>query len=181
MEEIEIKNGDVFDIGQTVNGISKFLTLNGCWYYYEDTMSREYEYNHKDLTDSVLNKSELEVITFLGNIFTLQKENKELKEEVYYWKSKSNDYKNLATNNNDGWSNCKDNLHAESLENKELKEENKRLEALLIVESANKEYYRKHSIKLKEKVKELENPKPMICPECQEIECDEDCSNPRNN
>ncbi len=130
MEEIEIKNGDVFDIGQTVNGISKFLTLNGCWYYYEDTMSREYEYNHKDLTDSVLNKSELEVITFLGNIFTLQKENKELKEE------------------------------------------NKRLEALLIVESANKEYYRKHSIKLKEKVKELENPKPMICLECQEIECE---------
>ena len=30
-----VKNGDVFDIGQTVNGVSKFLWFNQKWYYFE--------------------------------------------------------------------------------------------------------------------------------------------------
>ncbi len=28
-----IKNGDIWDIGQTVNGNSRFLYLNDKWYY----------------------------------------------------------------------------------------------------------------------------------------------------
>jgi hypothetical protein len=64
----EIKNGDVFDIGQTVNGVSRFLWFNGKWYYFEERMTWEYEYDQEDLTAVVKNESGLEDITFLGNI-----------------------------------------------------------------------------------------------------------------
>ena len=64
----EIKNGDVFDIGQTVNGVSKFLWWNKKWYYFEERLTREYEYDQEDLTAVVKNESGLEDITFLGNI-----------------------------------------------------------------------------------------------------------------
>ena len=33
---------------------------------------------------------------------------------------------------------------------------------------------------LERKIHELENPRPMLCPECQEVTCDDDCSNPRD-
>lgn len=49
----EIKNGDVFDIGQTVNGVSRFLWFNGKWYYFEERMTWEYEYDQEDLTTVV--------------------------------------------------------------------------------------------------------------------------------
>jgi DNA gyrase/topoisomerase IV subunit A len=64
-----IKNGDVFDIGQTVNGVSKFLFFNDKWYYFEERMSRKYEYDQNDLTKSVINMNEFEEITFIKNIF----------------------------------------------------------------------------------------------------------------
>jgi hypothetical protein len=35
MSEI-IKNGDIWDIGQTVNGVSRFVFIDGIWYYYEE-------------------------------------------------------------------------------------------------------------------------------------------------
>jgi hypothetical protein len=64
-----INNGDVFDIGQTVNGVSKFLFFNDKWYYFEERMSRKYEYDQNDLTKSVINMNEFEEITFIKNIF----------------------------------------------------------------------------------------------------------------
>lgn len=64
----QIKNGDVFDIGQTVNGVSKFLWFNNTWYYFEERMSWEYEYDQSDLTKLVLG-NEFEEVTFIKNIF----------------------------------------------------------------------------------------------------------------
>lgn len=63
-----MENGDVFDIGQTVNGVSQFLWFNNKWYYFVKRMTREYEYNQEDLTQIVLNPNEIEDITYLGNI-----------------------------------------------------------------------------------------------------------------
>ena len=64
----QIFNGDVFDIGQTVNGVSKFLWFNSKWYYFEERITREYEYSQEDLSTTVLNESGMEDITYLGNI-----------------------------------------------------------------------------------------------------------------
>lgn len=68
---MSIKNGDVFDIGQTVNGVSKFLFLNGKFYYFEERLSREYEYDQNELKNTILNISGLEDIKQIGNIFCL--------------------------------------------------------------------------------------------------------------
>jgi hypothetical protein len=64
----QIENGDVFDIGQTVNGVNKILWFNNTWYYFEERMSWEYEYDQRDLTKLVLEK-EFEEVTLLKNIF----------------------------------------------------------------------------------------------------------------
>jgi len=49
-----IKDGDIYDIGQTVNGFSKFLWKGGKWFYYApQMMEREYEYSQKELTDLI--------------------------------------------------------------------------------------------------------------------------------
>ncbi len=64
----EIKNGDVFDIGQTVNGVSKFLWFNGRWYYFEERMTREYEYDQENLTEIVEDRGYFGEVKFLGNI-----------------------------------------------------------------------------------------------------------------
>lgn len=69
---VKIENGDVFDIGQTVNGVSRFLWFNEKWYYFEDRLSREYEYDQEDLTKTVMNESDLEDITYVGCIFDVQ-------------------------------------------------------------------------------------------------------------
>lgn len=66
--EIEIKNGDVFDIGQTVNGVSKFLWFNKKWYYFEERMTLEYEYDHEALT-KLVTENEFNEVEWLGNIF----------------------------------------------------------------------------------------------------------------
>lgn len=63
----EIKNGDVFDIEQTINGVSKFLWFNNKWYYFEERMTYEYQYNQEDLTKTVID-NDYNMVTFLGNI-----------------------------------------------------------------------------------------------------------------
>ena len=63
----EIKNGDVFDIEQTINGVSKFLWFNNKWYYFEERMTYEYQYNQEDLTKTVID-NDSDMVTFLGNI-----------------------------------------------------------------------------------------------------------------
>ena len=67
--ELKIKNGDVFDIGQTINGVSKFLWFNNIWYYFEKRLSSEYEYDQIELTKLVLNENDFEEVTFIKNIF----------------------------------------------------------------------------------------------------------------
>ena len=69
---MEIKDGDVFDIGQTVNGISKFLWLNNTWYYFEERMTYEYQYDQEDLT-KLVNDNEFDEVTYCGNISILIK------------------------------------------------------------------------------------------------------------
>lgn len=64
-----INNGDVFDIGQTVNGVSTFLWLNNKWYYFTERMSDEYQYDQQELTKTVLNEDDMNDITFIKNIF----------------------------------------------------------------------------------------------------------------
>ena len=63
-----IVNGNVYDIGQTVNGVSKFLWFNEKWYYFEERLTREYEYDQEDLTNLV-DENEFDEVTLLGNIF----------------------------------------------------------------------------------------------------------------
>ncbi len=63
----EIKNGDVFNIGQTVNGVSKFLWFNDKWYYFEERITREYEYDQVDLT-WLISTNEFNQMIHLGNI-----------------------------------------------------------------------------------------------------------------
>ena len=36
MNNKQIEHGDVFDIGQTVNGVSTFLWFNDKWYYFNE-------------------------------------------------------------------------------------------------------------------------------------------------
>jgi hypothetical protein len=69
MTDRQIQNGDVYDIGQTVNGVSRFLWFNNTWYYFEERLSREYEYNQNDLTQIVLDENDWSQITFIKNIF----------------------------------------------------------------------------------------------------------------
>lgn len=74
----KINNGDVFDIGQTINGVSQFLWFNNKWYYFVKGFTREYEYDQEGLTELVQNINEIEDITYLGNIldnFKLKYEN----------------------------------------------------------------------------------------------------------
>jgi hypothetical protein len=67
---MEINNGDVFDIGQTVNGIYKFLWFNDKWYYFEEGMTYEYQYDQESLTRLVF-IDEFDEVTHLGNILKL--------------------------------------------------------------------------------------------------------------
>ena len=69
-----IKNGDVWDIGQTVNSWSRFLYLDSKWYYavgYEYSLfkSQLYEYDGGELTKLVNEDYDCET-KLIGNIFT---------------------------------------------------------------------------------------------------------------
>ena len=68
MTENKIKNGDIFDIGQTVNGISKFIWLGGKWHYFNKEVDRAYEYSQEELINIILN-DEFGDVDYLGNIF----------------------------------------------------------------------------------------------------------------
>ena len=68
MTENKIKNGDIFDIGQTVNGISKFIWLGGKWHYFNKEVDRGYEYSQEELTNLITN-DEFGDVDYLGNIF----------------------------------------------------------------------------------------------------------------
>ena len=65
-----MREGNVYDIGQTVNGVSRVLFLNGIWYYFEERFSSEYEYDQKDLT-KLVTENEFDEVKLLGNIFDL--------------------------------------------------------------------------------------------------------------
>lgn len=65
---MKINNGDVFDIGQTVNGVSRFLRFNDTWYYFEERMSRVYDYDQLQLTNLILD-NEFDEVRFVKNIF----------------------------------------------------------------------------------------------------------------
>jgi hypothetical protein len=59
-----IKNGDIWDIGQTVNGVSKFLWFNNKWYYFNESRFSyldEYEYSQEDLTILITHDEFVEV------------------------------------------------------------------------------------------------------------------------
>jgi hypothetical protein len=64
-------NGDVYDIGQTINGISKFIFIDGKWHYYSDRLMRQYEYDHNDLSDIIYQDkmNGWSDVKFMGNIF----------------------------------------------------------------------------------------------------------------
>jgi len=53
-----MKNGDVYDAGQTINGDK--------WHYYNKDMNRDYEYDQNDLKELILNDED---VIFIGNIF----------------------------------------------------------------------------------------------------------------
>ena len=64
---MQISNGDVFDLSQTINGVSTFLWFNDKWYYFVSRMTREYEYDQQDLTNLVT-ENEFEEIKHVANI-----------------------------------------------------------------------------------------------------------------
>jgi hypothetical protein len=63
-----MKDGDIYDIGQTVNGTSRFLYLDGRWYYASSVVMR-YNYDESELTRSVT-LDEDDSVKLIGNIFT---------------------------------------------------------------------------------------------------------------
>jgi hypothetical protein len=66
-----LDNGDVFDIGQTINGVSKFLYYNDRWFYYDEKVTKEYEYSQEDLTKLIYDDkmNGWDEVKYLGNIF----------------------------------------------------------------------------------------------------------------
>lgn len=67
---MEIINGDVFDISQTINGVHKFLWFNDKWYYFEERITHEYQYGHDNLSQLIIDNELMgfDEITKLGNI-----------------------------------------------------------------------------------------------------------------
>ncbi len=68
---LKVFNGDVYDIGQTVNGVSKFIYFNDKWHYYSQHITREYEYSQEDLTEYIHNDkmNGWDEVKYLGNVF----------------------------------------------------------------------------------------------------------------
>ena len=73
---MEINTGDIFDIGQTINGVSRFIWFGDKWNYFEDRITAEYEYSQEDLTKLILENCEdgTGEVVFLGNVFALFKQ-----------------------------------------------------------------------------------------------------------
>jgi hypothetical protein len=71
-----INNGDIFDIGQTVNGVSTFIYLNEkIYYFYDDKIQREYEYDKKEIYYSITKDYDGDV-KFIGNHLSNLREEK---------------------------------------------------------------------------------------------------------
>jgi hypothetical protein len=77
MEERVIVNGDIWDIGQTVNGVSRFILLDNIWYYYEEWAPHElrdhlveYQYGHSFLTEAIMDDARLgfDECKWVGNV-----------------------------------------------------------------------------------------------------------------
>ena len=69
-----MNNGDIFKLPhQSINGINTFLWFNNKWYYFEERLSKEYEYDQRDLTSMVIDINGFEEPQHLGNIFQLIK------------------------------------------------------------------------------------------------------------
>jgi hypothetical protein len=62
-----MNEGDIYDIGQTVNGVSRFLYLDNKWYYARSVVMR-YNYAESELTKAVT-LDEDDSIKLIGNIF----------------------------------------------------------------------------------------------------------------
>jgi hypothetical protein len=77
MDERVIRNGDIWDLGQTVNGVSRFAYINNKWYYYETRTTSdseelaEYEYDHHSLFKAVIEDATggWDECKRIGNIF----------------------------------------------------------------------------------------------------------------
>ena len=63
-----MNDGDIYDIGQTVNGVSRFLYLDNNWYYARSVVMR-YNYAESELTKAVT-LDEDDSVKLIGNIFT---------------------------------------------------------------------------------------------------------------
>ena len=67
---MKINNGDVLKLPhQSINGVNIFLWFNDKWYYFEERMSREYEYYQNELTQCILDVNGFEDTEFIKNIF----------------------------------------------------------------------------------------------------------------
>lgn len=75
-----MREGDIYDIGQTVNGVSRFLYLGDKWYYVVLNEASEnlqknkiikYNYNYGELTNLILVEIPLGLgyTKLIGNIF----------------------------------------------------------------------------------------------------------------
>jgi len=63
-----MNDGYIYDIGQTVNGVSRFLYLDNKWYYARSLVYR-YNYDESQLID-LITLDEDESVKLIGNIFT---------------------------------------------------------------------------------------------------------------
>jgi hypothetical protein len=61
-----MKDGNIYDIGQTVNGVSRFLYINNKWYYARSIVT--YNYDESELTKTVL-EDDFDEVKLIGNIF----------------------------------------------------------------------------------------------------------------
>ena len=67
-DEIEnMKDGSIYDIGQTVNGVSRFLYIRNKWYY-ASPLVFIYNYDQNELTKTVL-EDDFDEVKLIGNIF----------------------------------------------------------------------------------------------------------------
>jgi hypothetical protein len=68
--EEKLKKGDIYDIGQTVNGVSRFLYLDNKWYYARSIVLK-YNYDDEELTNLILEETPLglDYVKLIGNIF----------------------------------------------------------------------------------------------------------------
>jgi len=59
-------------MGQTVNGVSRFLFFNEKWYYFEERLSRECRKDKSELTKLVNDtENDFNEVKYIGNIFSL--------------------------------------------------------------------------------------------------------------